>query len=529
MVCAAHPMVASAGLAVLARGGNAADAVVAAGLAAAVVMPEMCGLGGDLFAVVHPGGRSGVPLAFLGSGAAPMGASLAMVREHAEAGPDGTPRMPRRGPLSISTPGMVDGYGAILNRFGSRSFAEVAEPAIALADGAAQTVAAVGAIRAFEDLLRENERGAAIFLPSGRAPAWGEVLAQADLAATLRLLAREGPRAFYEGPLAKRMADGVQVLGGALSTSDLAAHETVVETPIATSYRGHTIHQTGIPSQGLILLEALNIVEHADPGALAPDARIHLFAEALKCAYADRLSYAQDPKFGTDATAKLIAKAWAAERYAGIDPDRAAEDARAPAMAAGDTTYICAADGDGMMASLIQSVALAFGSGVVAGDTGVLMNDRAGRGFSLAEGDPNLYAPGKRTMHTLNCYLVTDAEGDPVLAGGTPGGDGQPQWNLQVLSGLIDQGQDVQEAAEAPRWDIWPGTDPHNRPNPFELVVETRLGEDVLDGLERRGHRLRRIGGWASGGAVQLIARDPATGVLVGGSDPRVEGQALAL
>ena len=133
-------------------------------------------------------------------------------------------------------------------------------------------------------------------------------------------------------------------------------------------------------------------------------------------------------------------------------------------MADGDTTYICVADGDGMMVSLIQSVSVAFGSGVVAGDTGVLLNDRAGRGFSLADGDPNVYAPGKRTMHTLNCWLVTDDDGAPVVAGGTPGGDGQPQWNLQMLSGLIDQGLDVQHAVEAPRWDIWPGTDPQTAP-----------------------------------------------------------------
>jgi gamma-glutamyltranspeptidase/glutathione hydrolase len=529
MVGAAHPLVASAGLSVLAQGGNAADAAVAAGLAASVVMPEMCGLGGDLFAVIHSGKTGDAPLAFLGSGAAPMAASLAQVRAHAETGPDGTPRMPLRGPLSISTPGMVDGYGAILSRFGSFSFARAAEGAIALADGAPLSLAGAAAIRAFQDVLRENERAAGVFLPGGQALRSGSVLAQSDLAATLRLLAREGPRAFYEGDLAQRIASGVQAVGGALSASDLAAHETTIETPISTLYRGRTVHQTGLPSQGLILLEALNIVEAADPGSMSDDARVHLFAEALKCAYADRLAYACDPKFGPNATEQLTSKAWAAGRYAAIDPERAAEDARVQALADGDTTHIAVADGDGMMVSLIQSVSVAFGSGVVAGDTGVLLNDRAGRGFSLADGDVNVYAPGKRTMHTLNCYLVTDGDGAPVIAGGTPGGDGQPQWNLQMLSGMIDQGFDVQLAVEAPRWDIWPGTDPHSRPNPFELIVEGRLGEETLAGLERRGHRLRRIGDWASGGAAQVIARDPQTGVLMGGSDPRVEGMAIAL
>ncbi len=452
-----------------------------------------------------------------------------MMREHGETGPDGTPRMPLRGPLSLSVPGMVDGYGALLARFGSWSFARVAEQAIALADGVALSLPAAAAIRACQDLLRKDARAEAIFLPGGEAPSAGSVLAQPELAATLRLLAREGPRAFYEGDLARRIAAGVQAIGGALAVSDLAAHSTVVEAPISTLYRGHTIHETGLPSQGLILLEALNIVEHAHPAGLNDDARIHLFAEALKCAFTDRLSFACDPRFGPDVTGRLISKAWGAERFAAIDPDRSAEDARVPAMADGDTTYIAVADGDGMMVSLIQSVSLAFGSGVVAGDTGVLLNDRAGRGFSLEDGDPNIYAPGKRTLHTLNCYLVTDETGAPVIAGGTPGGDGQPQWNLQVLSGLIDQGLDVQLAVEAPRWDITPGSDPHSRPRPFAIVIEGRVEEDALKGLERRGHRLHRIGDWASGGAAQVIARDPRTGVLTGGSDPRVEGMAIAL
>lgn len=529
MAAAAHPLVASAGVAALARGGNAVDAAVAAGLAAAVVMPEMCGLGGDLFAIVHSGRTGEAPLAFLGSGIAPMGATLALMREHAETGPDGGPRMPLQGSLSIGVPGMVDGYGALLSRFGTFSFAGAAEQAIALADGVPLSILAAANIHACEALLRQNARAAAVFLPGGRAPEAHEVLVQADLAATLRLLAREGPRAFYEGDLARRIADGVQEAGGVLAASDLAGHSTVVEATMKTGYRGLTIHETGLPSQGLILLEALNIVENAHPGGMSEDARIHLLAEALKCAFSDRLSFAGDPRFVPDATPRLISKRWAGERFAGIDPDRAAEDVRIPVLADGDTTYIATADGDGMMVSLIQSVSLAFGSGVVAGDTGVVMNDRCGRGFSLEEGDPNIYAPGKRTLHTLNCYLVTDGDGAPVVSGGTPGGDGQPQWNLQVLSGMIDQDLDVQLAIEAPRWDIHPGTDPHSRPRPYELVLEGRLDEDVVRGLERRGHRVRRTTGWGAGGAAQAIARDPKTGVLMGGSDPRIEGMAIAL
>ncbi len=527
MVCAAHPLVASAGIAALAKGGNAVDAAVAAGLAAAVVMPEMCGLGGDLFAIVHSGKTGEGPVAFLGGGAAPMGASLAMVRAAGEPGRDGSPRMPLRGPLSIGVPGMVDGYGALMKRFGRLGFAAAAERAITLAEeGAPISSLAYLALRVFGDVLDETAR--AIYLPGGAAPRPGSLAPQMDLAATLRTLAREGPRAFYEGDVAARIAAGLQAAGGAMDEGDLARHRTVVEAPIATTYRGFTVHQTGLPSQGMILLEALNIVEAGDLAALDGAAAVHLMAEALKCAFADRIAGAGDPRFVDDPTPLLISKSWAKGRLAAIDPDRAAE-AETPELVAGDTTYICAADGDGMMVSLIQSVSSAFGSGIVAGDTGVLLNNRAGRGFSLEDGSPNLYAPGKRTVSTLNCYLVTDEAGAPVIAAGTPGGDGQPQWNLQVLHGMIDRGLDAQLATEQPRWSLWPGTDPHNRPNPFHIFAEDRMGAELLAALEAKGHVFQSRGDWGAEGAAQVIARDPATGALVGGSDPRVEGMAIGL
>ena len=159
----------------------------------------------------------------------------------------------------------------------------------------------------------------------------------------------------------------------------------------------------------------------------------------------------------------------------------------------------------------------------------MLLNNRVGRGFSLIEGDPNIFAPGKKTMNTLNCYMVTNAGGEPVAVGGTPGGDGQPQWNLQVLTALIDGGLDVQAAVEAPRWSIWPGTDPADRPNPFELRIETRVEPSTLDHLADLGHRVKASGDWNGGGVAQLIVRHPGTRVLAGGSDPRVEGFALGL
>ncbi len=328
--------------------------------------------------------------------------------------------------------------------------------------------------------------------------------------------------------MARRSSAAIQDLGGAISVDDLAGHETTVTAPIETNYRGNTVYQTGIPSQGLILLEALNIVEalgdlpHGAPG-------IHRLIEAKKLAYADRLGYAVDPVHGATPMETLLGPDWAKMRADAIDPKKAAEDVIAADMQDGDTTYLCVVDRDGMMVSLIQSVSSAFGSGIVAGDTGVVMNNRVGRGFSLIDGHPNIFAPGKKTMHTLNCFMIADEQGRMVVTGGTPGGDGQPQWNLQMITGMIDFGWDVQATIEAPRWTSWPGTDPISLPNPYELRVESRLPEIEVAALRKLGHRIVAQDAWDGGGTAQLIARDPETGVLAGGSDPRAEGFAAGI
>jgi gamma-glutamyltranspeptidase/glutathione hydrolase len=279
-----------------------------------------------------------------------------------------------------------------------------------------------------------------------------------------------------------------------------------------------------------VALETLNILENADlsPAGLTDATGVHLGAEALKAAFADRNAYAGDPRAVEAPIETLISKPWAAERFRAIDPT-AASDLAAGALQPAHTTYLCAVDGDGLMISLIFSVSDWFGSGVVAGDTGVLLNNRAGHCFSLEPGHPNVFAPGKRTMHTLNCYLIAAPDGTPVLAGGTPGGDYQPQWNIQTITGLIDGGLDVQQATSQPRWQIWPATYPAEVGAPVELRVEDRLGDETIAELEARGHTVLRLGPWGARGAVQLVARDPETGVLAAGSDPRSEGLALGV
>lgn len=531
MVAAAHPLTVEAGLYILRQGGNAIDAAVAAGLTAAVVMPEMCGLGGDLFAVVHrPGGKGanggrGEIVSVQGSGISPRGASLEHMRKN---GQNGGAQMAYQGPLSISVPGMVDAYFALLSRFGSKQFAEVAQPAVAHArDGFAVMPLGAESLAGSAAVLARDPAAAAIFLPEGRPVAAGERLIQSDLAKTLESLGADGVESFYRGKIAREITGYLNSVGGLLSTDDFADHATAFTDPIATTYRGQTVYQTAIPSQGLILLESLNIIERAEIGVSLTAADIHVMVEAKKLAYADRLAYAADALFHETPIELLLSKPWAAGRFAAIDSYSAATDVRGGEFNDGDTTYLSVIDRDGMMVSLIQSVSSSFGSGVVGGDTGVVLNNRVGRGFSLVEGHPNVYAPGKKTMHTLNCFLIADETGQPVLVGGTPGGDGQPQWNMQMISALVDRKLDVQAAIEQPRWTSLPGTDPGSIDAAFTLAIESRMSADIVQELEQLGHAVTRQAGWNGGGSAQLIARNPQTGVLIGGTDTRVEGAAL--
>ena len=536
IIGAQHPLVSSTGLRVLATGGNAVDAAVAAALVATVVMPGRCGIGGDLFAIVARANASGATengdlLAFHGSGIAPRGASLEFMREHGEESASGRRVMPQDGPLSPSVPGFIDGCFQLLERFGTRPFAELAAPAIAYAEeGVAVSPAEQRAIEDNAERLSRYPASAAVFLPGGAPPRPGDILRQPDLARSLALIARGGPDVFYRGEIAQAIASFLAANGGALTADDFADHTTDVSPPLASSYRGYTVYETGLPTQGFVVLEALNICEHAPIAemGLSSASAVHTEVSALRLAFADRRAYAGDPNYGDTPLATLLSKEWAAERYATIDPHYAAS-IDAGVIAGGDTTSLCVIDADGLMISLIFTVSASFGSGVVAGDTGILLTNRAGHCFELEDGHPNIYAPGKRTMHTLNCYLIADRDGSPVLVGSTPGGDYQPQWNIQTITGLIDGGLDVQAAAEQPRWQFQPATYPIELGDAFSLTVEDRLGQATITELEEMGYPITRAGMWGAGGSVQVIARDPETGILAGGSDPRAEGMAVGL
>jgi gamma-glutamyltranspeptidase/glutathione hydrolase len=524
MVATAHPLASAAGLAALQAGGNAMDAAIAASAVCNVVLPQMCGLGGDTFFLYHEA-ESGRVWGLNSSGPAPAAAS----REEFAARFGGL--MPFVGPLSIGVPGAVDAYAVAAERFASRPLHELFAQAIDYADhGHPLTPETAGMLADSAAEFAKYPASAAIFLPGGRPPAAGARFANPALARSLWIVAQRGRAAFQEGELGERIVAGLREVGGLFTMDDWAGHRAdLYQPPIATTYRGKTVYQTTLPSQGHILLEELNIVEGDDLAALGQNsaAAIHLLVEAKKLAYADRLAYSGDPRFVDTPLELLLSKEFAARRRAEIDPERAVEAPRPGALPerVGDTTYLCTVDRWGNACSWITSLSAAFGSCVVAGDTGILLNNRVGRGFTLEEGHPNALAGGKRTMHTLNCFLVTET-GRPWLVGGTPGGDGQPQWNLQLLTNMIDHGLGPQEAIEAPRWTSFPGTDPINAHNPFELRLEARFPERVAAELAARGHRVKQVGPWSGGGAAQLIAIG-ADGVLRGSSDPRAEGQAL--
>jgi gamma-glutamyltranspeptidase/glutathione hydrolase len=439
--------------------------------------------------------------------------------------------MPPRGPLTVTVPGAVHGYDELHRRFGRLPWRRLFDDAIGYAEeGHPVHERVAGAIAGAVEQQRQAGEAAwlAIYTPDGRPPRPGELLIQQDYARSLRLVAEGGRDAYYQGELGRRIVAALRERGGLLTEADLAEHTTEVYAPIATTYRGLTVHETGPPSQGFMVLEMLNLIEADDLASLGfgSAATIHRLVEAKKLAFADRIALMGDPRSVAAPTQELISKAYAAERRRALDLQRAqtAVPAGAPRLAPADTTYFCVADGQGNAASFIHTLYSGFGSGVTVPGTGIALTNR-GYSFVLDEAHPNRIEPGKRPMHTLNCYLVTDGDA-LVLVGGTPGGDYQVQWNVQILTNLFDFGLNVQQAVEAPRWGSTPGTQSDSWHNDYMLQLEEGFAANEVEQLAVMGHRVQPIG--RGGGHVQLIRREPATGVLSGGSDPRADGAALA-
>ena len=525
IVCSNSPLAASAGIRVMQEGGNAFDAALAVATAEAVTLVPFCGMGGDSFILLFQA-SSGKVTEVNSSGVAATGATADYYRSL------GYRTMPLEGPHSISVPGEVAAWEEVHRRFCTKPFSNLLDTAVGYAEEGFPISPGIG--RSFEHnvaKLAQFSSSQAIYAAGGEPPLEGDLLVNRDLARSLLRVSEGGAEEFYRGGLAREMVKGLRAAGGLLTEEDFAGHHAEVHDPITTTYRGHSVYQISPPSQGFLLLEMLNLVEGFDLGSLghnSPEA-IHLMVEAKKIAYDDRNRLAGDPKVVDWPLNQLISKDYASRRRREISPNRVgtAVPSLQPVDADGDTTYFCVADGEGNCVSWIHSLSNAFGSGFVAEGTGVLFNNRAGRGFSLAPGHPNIIAPGKRTMHTLNGYMALK-DGSPAIIGGTPGGDFQAQCGLQILTNLLDFGIPPQEAVEAPRWWSFPGTDPASIGAPVELRTEPEMPENTLEALKRLGHKVARRRPGIHDGKTQLIVRNLESGVLMGASDPRGDGQAAA-
>ena len=522
LIATSQPLASAAGLRVLQQGGNAIDAAVTAAAVLAVVEPSMNGLGGDLFALVHDP-KSGGVRALNASGRAPGAATPAEFKRR------GLAEIPYRGELSVSVPGVVDGWNELLARHGTITLAQALEPAIRYArDGFAVSEIISGQWKDAERILARDTAAAATFLPDGKAPAAGDVFRNPRLAATLDALAKGGRDAFYRGAIGKALADDMKRRNGLMTEADLAAHRSDWLTPLSSSYRGYDVLEFPPNTQGATALQMLNLLEAYDLKALGHNsaAYLHLLVESKKIAFADRNAWLADiSAVPRDVLDRMLSKEYAAERRKEIDPDRAAADYPAlkrggrtdapsrPPEARGDTIYLTAADGKGNVISLIQSIFENFGSGIVAGETGIVLHNR-GSLFSLSPDHPNVLAPGKRPFHTLVPAMVLKDK-RPWLSFGVMGGDMQPQGHVQVLLNLIDFGMNIQEAGEAPRF----------RHTAAGLALESAVTAAARSGLEQRGHRLIQSVGVFGG--FQGILIDPRSGVLMGGSDPRKDGLAI--
>ena len=512
-VGANHPLAAQAGLDILRNGGNAVDASVAIAFALGVCEPMMSGLGGDGFYHLFMT-KSGRAEVFNGSGPAPQAATPARYGD----------AIPLTGPLSISVPGSLGAVFAMHAAHGRLPWADLVMPAIALArHGFAATHTFCHFAAENEACLAADERSRRTFLGHELAG----IVRQPDLARTLEEIAAEGAESFYRGRLAARLARGLADAGALLVESDLAAFNAEMQAPISTMYRGFEVRQTPPNSTGFVLLQMLKIVEHFDLAALSPAERVHLLVEAKKRAFRDRETHGGDPRFGAVPVELLLSEKRTSAHAAAIDLNRAADLPVEMEAAERDTTYFCVIDAQGNAVSGIQSLNSAFGSGVTAGDTGVLMNNRMAY-WHLKPSHANHLAPGKRVRHTMNAPMIfKDGKLWGVL--GTPGGDNQVQVNLQVLVAMLDLDLDPQTAIELPRWTSSQSGQSANFPHECDgaLTVESDFGEEVLGALESKGHRLQRVGPLEGPCAMQAVRLMP-NGVRVAASDTRRDGWALA-
>jgi gamma-glutamyltranspeptidase/glutathione hydrolase len=524
MVASSHPLAAEVGLEVLRRGGNAVDAAIATNAALGLMEPMSCGIGGDLYALVWDA-KTRKLYGLNASGRSPYRATRPFFAGK------GLSEIPETGPLSWSVPGCVDGWEVLRQRFGTRSLADLLEPTIRYAeDGVPVPEVIAGHWRNAESELRAHPDAARTYLPDGHAPRPGDVFRNPDLARSYRDLARDGRDAFYKGRIAREIVAFSDRHGGLFTLKDFEDHTSTWVEPVSTTYRGHEVWELPPPGQGIAVLQMLNILEGYDLRKLGAGSADywHLFLEAKKLAFADRARYYADPDFGKLPTPDLIAKGYAERRRHLIDPAKALTHVEPgdPRLGKSDTVYLCVVDQERNCVSLIQSNYLPFGSGLVPGDLGFVLQNR-GALFALDEQHLNRLEPHKRPFHTIVPALVT-RDGRPWFVFGVMGGDMQPQGQVEVLCNLLDFGMNVQEAGDAPRLQHFGHATPTGRRGDADggyVAAEPGIPAAVVAELERRGHRVVRSG--TNGGGYQGILVDPRTNVLQGGSEPRKDGGAV--
>ena len=523
MAATSHPLATQIALDVMKQGGSAVDAAIAANAALGLMEPTGNGIGGDLFAIVWDPKTKKLH-GYNGSGRSPGGLTLEWFQAN------GYTDIPSYGPLPVTVPGTVRAWSDLHSRFGRQPMARNLAPAIRYArEGhpVAETIAyywnnAVPRLGQYPGFTEQ-------FTVNGKAPAKGQVWKNPNLANTLQAIADGGADAFYNGPIAKTIADYIQAQGGFLSVEDLAKHRGEWVEPISTTYRGVRVWELPPNGQGLAALQMLNILELTDFSNIAfgsPE-HIHAFVEAKKLAFADRAALYADPDFVKMPLARLLSKAYARERARLIDPDKAMKAVDAGAkLQHGDTIYLTTADADGMMVSLIQSNYRGMGSGMAPPGLGFILQDR-GEQFVLRPGHANSFAPNKRPFHTIIPAFITKND-KPWISFGLMGGAMQPQGHVQIVMNLIDFGMNLQEAGDAPRIQHDGSTEPAGQNTPMAdggtLNLESQFPYASVQALMRKGHRIE----YADGpyGGYQAIARDPDTGMYIGATESRKDGQA---
>ena len=519
IVAASQPLAARAGVQILERGGNAIDAAIATNAVMGLVEPHNNGIGGDLFAIYYEA-RTGTLYGLNSGGWAPTGLTPELLKSK------GIDRMPGAGIYTVTVPGAVAGWEAMRSRFGKLPLSDLLAPAIFYADdGFPVTDVIAHAWAGQTRKLAADPNAAQTYLPGGRAPHAGEVFKNPRLAASLRLIAAQGPAGFYEGKTADAIVAVSRQKGGTMTLADLKEFKPEWVDPISTAYHGWNVYELPPNTQGIAALMMLNVMEQypLEQYGFHSARALHVMIEAKKLAYADMLRYVADTRFATVPVLPMLSKERAKERARLIDPEKAAcsvEPARLEGLTnatGGDTIYLSVIDKDGNIVSLIQSLYSSFGSGIVPPDTGFMLHNR-GALFTLASGHPNLLAPRKRPLHTIIPAFMS--KGDVKIGFGIMGGFNQAQAHAQFVANVVDYGMDVQEALEAGRFTkgTFDGCD---------VNVEALVPAQVRSQLAALGHKITvvppRSGTFGYGQAVM----SDGTGVHYAGSEPRHDGEAI--